>query len=89
LNDITLAAVNSPANQQLALEAAQQAIVLLKNIPSTAASASAAAGNATNKGRPLLPYPSDLMSMALVGPHADATRAMLGNYHGHPPFIIR
>ena len=64
--------VNTPEHQRLALEAAQQSIVLLKN------------------DEKLLPYDdSQLQSMAVVGPNADATRVMLGNYHGHPPYIVR
>ena len=39
--------------------------------------------------KPLLPYSSGLNSIAIVGPNADATTVMLGNYHGRAPYITR
>ncbi|EGD77165.1 beta-glucosidase [Salpingoeca rosetta] len=65
----SVARVNTPANQQLALEAAQQGIVLLKN---------------TNARLPL----KTGLHVALIGPNADATTVMQGNYQGTAPFLI-
>ncbi|KAH9310561.1 hypothetical protein KI387_025596, partial [Taxus chinensis] len=53
-------------HQQLALDAAKQGIVLLKNDGSLPLSA------------------SKLKSLAVIGPHANATRVMIGNYEGIP-----
>ncbi|KAM1092229.1 hypothetical protein ACFX19_019843 [Malus domestica] len=59
--------VCSQLHQALALEAAQDGIVLLKN-----------------SGR-LLPLPkAKAISLAVIGPHANALEALLGNYHGPP-----
>lgn len=93
-DSITLEAVNSPEHQQLAVEAAQQSMVLLKNsLPSAQFSSAptAAATTTTDPSlvKPLLPYRRDLESIALVGPNADATITMLGNYHGRSTFITR
>lgn len=58
----------SPANNELAKEAAKEGIVLLKNDNHT------------------LPLNSvKFKTLALVGPHANATDAMLGNYAGICP----
>ena len=60
--------INTPEHQALALQAAQESIVLLQNDGS---------------------LPLDLSKkVALIGMNANATRTMLGNYHGNPPFII-
>ncbi|XP_065841345.1 uncharacterized protein [Oscarella lobularis] len=57
--------VDTSDARQLAYEAAQQMIVLLKND-----------GN-------LLPLDAKkIKTLALIGPHANATQAMLSNYHG-------
>ncbi|XP_008234021.1 PREDICTED: probable beta-D-xylosidase 7 [Prunus mume] len=57
----------SKEHQALALEAAQDGIVLLKN-----------------SGR-LLPLPkSKAISLAVIGPNANASVTLLGNYHGRP-----
>ena len=61
--------IDSPEHQQLALEAAQQAVVLLKN---------AAVGK---NAEAVLPLKNGL-KIAVVGPHMNATRAFLSNYHG-------
>ncbi|XP_074576683.1 beta-xylosidase/alpha-L-arabinofuranosidase 1-like [Curcuma longa] len=58
--------VCTPENKQLALEAARQGIVLLKNQDN------------------VLPLKPGTISMALIGPNANATLAMLGNYNGLP-----
>lgn len=59
--------VCTPAHEHLALEAARQGIVLLKN------------------HGPVLPLsPARHHSIAVVGPNADATVTMIGNYAGKP-----
>ena len=104
-----LDAVDSASHRQLALEAARQGIVLLKNDPAAAAAAAAAAANtssssssslsssssattiaAPRSSSPLLPLVSpqgktSLRTVALLGPNANATRNLLGGYHGTPP----
>lgn len=70
LNEIGLESVNSVAHQQLALEAAQQSVVLLKN---------------NNKA---LPFKTADMKLAVLGPNANATKTLQGNYEGHAPFLI-
>lgn len=63
--------INTPKHQQLALEAAEQGIVLLKNDPI------------------VLPLnPSKGEKMAVVGPNANATETLLGNYEGNAPYRI-
>lgn len=63
--------LESEANQQLALKAAQESITLLKNeVPEGAAT-------------PLLPITTD-KKVALIGPYADAI--MLGDYSGTPTY---
>ncbi|MET0549180.1 MAG: glycoside hydrolase family 3 C-terminal domain-containing protein [Xanthomonas sp.] len=60
------AAVNqAPAHDALALQAAQESLVLLKNDG-------------------VLPLSRDLKRIAVVGPTADDTMALLGNYFGTP-----
>ncbi len=63
--------LESEANQQLALKAAQESITLLKN--------DAPEGSTT----PLLPITAD-KTVALIGPYADAI--MLGDYSGTPTY---
>ncbi|KAK2986924.1 hypothetical protein RJ640_009067 [Escallonia rubra] len=59
--------VCTPANQELAREAARQGIVLLKNSPGS------------------LPLsPTSIKSLAVIGPNADVTKTMIGNYEGTP-----
>ncbi|XP_040384644.1 probable beta-D-xylosidase 2 [Oryza brachyantha] len=58
--------VCTPAHQELALEAARQSVVLLKN------------------DRVLPLAPATHRSVAVVGPHSEATVAMIGNYAGKP-----
>ncbi|KAK8623553.1 hypothetical protein V6N13_118436 [Hibiscus sabdariffa] len=63
--------VCSQEHQNLALEAARNGIVLLKN---------------TNK---LLPFSKvKTTSLAVIGPNANATRTLLGNYAGPPCKIV-
>lgn len=63
--------LNTADHQALALEAARQGMVLLKNVEEALPLDAARA-----------------LSIAVVGPHANATEALLGNYQGIPPFII-
>ncbi|XP_071715668.1 beta-xylosidase/alpha-L-arabinofuranosidase 2-like [Rutidosis leptorrhynchoides] len=59
--------VCTPANQELAREAARQGIVLLKN---------------TAGSLPL--SPAAIKSLAVIGPNANVTKTMIGNYEGTP-----
>ncbi|ONK61634.1 uncharacterized protein A4U43_C08F31990 [Asparagus officinalis] len=59
--------VCTPAHKNLALEAARQGIVLLKN---------------DRRSLPL--SPSRLRHVAVIGPNADVTATMIGNYAGVP-----
>lgn len=61
--------VDSPEHRALALQAARESIVLLKN-----------------EGG-LLPLPTDLASIAVVGPNADELMVLLGNYNGTPAAV--
>jgi beta-glucosidase-like glycosyl hydrolase len=70
---ITKDAVNTPESRQLALEAAQQSIVLLKN---------------TNKSLPLDLNRLQNTKIALIGPNANVSGLMQGNYFGKAPFLI-
>jgi beta-glucosidase-like glycosyl hydrolase len=63
--------VNSAAHQELALDAARQAIVLLKNTGAT------------------LPLDAKtIKTLAVVGPNANATTVMQGNYYGVAPYLV-
>jgi beta-glucosidase-like glycosyl hydrolase len=59
--------------RQLSLDAAQQSIVLLKN---------------ANKALPLDVNQLQNKRIALIGPTANATELMQGNYYGKAPFLI-
>ncbi|KAG2297709.1 hypothetical protein Bca52824_044378 [Brassica carinata] len=58
--------VCTPANQELAAEAARQGIVLLKNTGSLPLS------------------PKAIKTLAVIGPNANVTKTMIGNYEGTP-----
>lgn len=60
----------SSAHDQLARQAAQQSLVLLKN--------------AKLKEHLLLPLSKELDSIAVIGPTADEVMSLLGNYYGTP-----
>ena len=69
--------VDTAAARQLALEAARQSIVLLRNDP--------AAASPNGPGTPVLPLSLTALAgkkIAVVGPNADAAWVMLANYHG-------
>ncbi len=57
---------NSPAHQDLAVQAAQKSIVLLKNEKNA------------------LPLSKEIKTLAVIGPNADSTDVLLGNYNGEP-----
>lgn len=63
--------VCTPANQELAREAARQGIVLLKN---------------TVGSLPL--SPTAIKSLAVIGPNANVTKTMIGNYEGRFPYLF-
>jgi beta-glucosidase-like glycosyl hydrolase len=65
--------VDTPESRQLTLEAAQQSIVLLKNL---------------NKALPLNINQLQNKKIALIGPSANATGLMQGNYNGKAPYLI-
>ncbi len=65
--------INTIEAQQLALESAQQSIVLLKNV---------------NKALPLNIEQLTNKTIALIGPTANATVLMQGSYYGIAPFLI-
>lgn len=60
--------VSTTSSQALALKAAEEGIVLLKNDGA-------------------LPLSSSIKSVALIGPWADATTQMQGNYYGVAPYL--
>ena len=62
---IPYSANQAPAHDALALKAARESLVLLKNDG-------------------ILPLPADTRRIAVVGPTADDTMALLGNYFGTP-----
>ena len=64
-------AVDSAEHRALAIEAAGQSLVLLRNEPPPGA-------EATRKALPFAPTDR----LALIGPHATSTVDLLGNYHG-------
>jgi beta-glucosidase-like glycosyl hydrolase len=70
---ITKDAVNTPETRQLTIEAAEQGIVLLKNL---------------NKALPLNINQLQNKRIALIGPTANHSTILLGNYFGRPPFLI-
>nr|CAB3490548.1 unnamed protein product [Digitaria exilis] len=72
--------VCTPAHQELALDAARQSVVLLKNIGQPPRGK-----HVGSSGGGVLPLrPAAHRVVAVVGPHADATVAMIGNYAGKP-----
>ncbi len=71
---LTLSDVDTAANRKVALDAARESIVLLKNSP----------GSRTRSGELTLPLNPNTKSIAVVGPTADSLDALLGNYNGIP-----
>ncbi|GAB2273337.1 Probable beta-D-xylosidase 7 [Dionaea muscipula] len=71
--DIGAAQVCSQEHKALALEAARDGIVLLKN---------------DGKLLPLPRWQQDRFSLAVIGPNADSLKTLLGNYYGPPCISI-
>ena len=71
---LTLGDVDTTANRKLALQAARESIVLLKNAPRPHA----------KRGELTLPLDSKIKSIAVIGPTADSEDVLLGNYNGLP-----
>jgi beta-glucosidase len=72
-NRIPISDNDSPAHRALALKAARESMVLLKN-----------SGG-------ILPFKSDIKTIAVIGPNAESLPALEGNYNGvpsHPVFPI-
>jgi beta-glucosidase len=66
---IPATAIDTPAHRALALRAAEESIVLLRN-------------DRTAGGRPLLPIDVRGRSVAVIGPSADLLSVIEANYHG-------
>ena len=62
---------NTEKNRNLARAVAQQSIVLLKN-------------NTMEDGNKLLPFSKKIKTIAVIGPYANDTSVLLGNYNGIP-----
>ena len=72
---------DSPAHRQLALEAARESIVLLKNtVPKSVP--------LKDKTTKILPLSGNTRRIAVIGPAADDPDTMLANYHGIPSSIV-
>ena len=67
--------VDTPAHRALAQQVAQQGATLLRNVPFHA--------SPNGAGSPILPLPASVKRIAVVGPHANSTQALLGNYSPH------
>ncbi|GBG33126.1 Beta-D-xylosidase 1 [Hondaea fermentalgiana] len=67
-------AIDTPAHRTLALEAARQGMILLKNAQNALPLDSRALAKAD--------------VVALIGPHATSTKALQGNYFGVAPFFV-
>ena len=65
--------VDTPAHRQLALDSARESLVLLKN---------------TKNALPL-PNQGRGVKIAFIGPHANATDALLSNYHGENHLVYK
>jgi beta-D-xylosidase 4 len=76
-------AVDNAAHRELALEAAEQSLVLLRNGQRPAASSGERNPNITVEGDGAAGLPlSPTAKIAFIGPHCRSTVALLGNYHG-------
>ena len=70
--------LSCPAHAKVALEMARQSIVLLKNSPIPS----------STQGEKLLPLKKNLEKIAVIGPNADNTPMMWGNYNGMPNHTV-
>ena len=66
--------MNTKYAQKLALEAANQAVVMLKN---------------DDKNLPWNPKKFKNGKIILIGPNGNSGNVMQGSYHGKPPFVYR
>ena len=88
-SQIPLTAINTPVAQMMALQVAREGIVLLKN-NNTALPLS------VQRVRLLLPFcfsclrvrARQIKTIAVIGPHGQATHTMQGNYEGVAPYLI-
>ena len=69
--------ISSEYNHQLAIQAARESMVLLKNAKYKQA-------DGTLSARPILPLSKQLKTIAVVGPNADDVELLNGNYGGTP-----
>lgn len=74
--------VDNAAHRGLALQAAQESLVLLKNSPPAPNSPTSASASST----PLLPLAPG-KRLAFLGPHANSSQAFLSNYHGENTLV--
>lgn len=65
-------AYNTESNRSLAREVSRQSIILLKN------------SRMPGQENPILPFSKKIKSIAVVGPYANDTSVLLGNYNGIP-----
>ena len=73
---IPASVIASEAHKQVSLQAAREGIVLLKNAPSNPS-------NSSNPSTPLLPL-NPRQTIAVVGPNANDSVMLWGNYNGTP-----
>lgn len=69
--------VDCEKHRKIALDAARKSIVLLKNETP-----------APGREHKTLPLKKDLQTIAVIGPNADDTDVLLGNYNGYPSFPV-
>jgi hypothetical protein len=80
--------LDSVNSRQLALEGATQSIVLLKNDPTSQLAQLPTAAAAAAAPTPLLPLAAST-KVAVIGPHFNASDAMLSNYKGSNNVVYR
>jgi beta-glucosidase len=92
--------IDTAASRQLALEAGQQGIVLLKNVPVNVTNAAAASGSDSTATAtrvklptpsppiPLLPLPKNA-KVAIIGPASNFTTEMQSNYAGWNTVVLQ
>ena len=93
--DISTKDINTPEHQALALEAAEQSLVLLKNqnqvLPLLRDSYHRSSDQNVKRGNSHISIGEEMATkqrISIIGPHLNATQDLLGNYEGIPPFII-